>query len=242
MHFNNYAPRTFGWSEPTAAQVVPFRYGGVSFPGGVHRAVEPIFREALRRVVPHLPGGLHAGWCWGYAHRPKRSGGDLSFHGYGLAIDINAPANPYVARGKAKHTLPDNTGELIRPLGLEWGGDWTSPVDYMHEEFHGSPDEAVALLAKLLKPGAKPAASPAGTVKVGTYRANAKPGSRAVKLGSAGDDVMYVQRWIGSKWCGKADGKFGRTTDAGVRQYQRMRGLAADGIVGPATWRDMGIR
>lgn len=63
-----------------------------------------------------------------------------------------------------------------------------------------------------------------------------KPGTRTVKEWSAGNDVRYVQKFIGAKWCGTADGYFGPRTKAGVRSYQKMRGIKVDGIVGPVTW------
>jgi peptidoglycan hydrolase-like protein with peptidoglycan-binding domain len=65
-------------------------------------------------------------------------------------------------------------------------------------------------------------------------------GSRTLKLTDPmmrGEDVGFVQRWTGVD----DDGVFGKATRAAVVDYQRMRGIAADGIVGPTTWRHMGV-
>lgn len=56
-----------------------------------------------------------------------------------------------------------------------------------------------------------------------------------------GDDVKYIQTFIGPRQCGKADGVFGNQTRDGVLWYQRMRGIKADGEVGPQTWGQMGV-
>lgn len=78
------------------------------------------------------------------------------------------------------------------------------------------------------KPGPKPAPKPAG--KPGDVR-----GSRTLKLTSPmmrGEDVAFVQRWTGVQ----DDGWFGKDTKRAVIEYQRMRGITADGEVGPVTW------
>lgn len=67
------------------------------------------------------------------------------------------------------------------------------------------------------------------------------PGSRTVRRGCTGDDVAFVRRFIGRR-CGGPGADFDAGTEAGVRWYQGMRGLAADGIVGPLTWKQMGVR
>lgn len=69
-------------------------------------------------------------------------------------------------------------------------------------------------------------------------------GKRVLELKSPqmkGTDVVYVQKWIGPR-AGTADGIFGPGTRAGVTWYQKMRGITADGIVGPTTWKHMGVR
>jgi hypothetical protein len=72
-----------------------------------------------------------------------------------------------------------------------------------------------------------------------------KPGSRVLELkfpNLRGSDVAYVQKWIGAQRAGAADGIFGPKTRDGVRWYQGMRGIKVDGIVGPVTWRHMGVK
>jgi hypothetical protein len=72
-----------------------------------------------------------------------------------------------------------------------------------------------------------------------------KPGSRALRLTRPpmhGYDVLFVQRFIGAKQCGVADGFYGPHTEAGVRWYQHMRGLKATGICDATTFRQMGIK
>lgn len=53
-----------------------------------------------------------------------------------------------------------------------------------------------------------------------------------LKLGSEGEDVKKLQTKLGVD----PIGKFGPKTDAAVKAWQAANGLAADGIVGPATW------
>lgn len=62
--------------------------------------------------------------------------------------------------------------------------------------------------------------------------ANHKLGSRELREGMSGTDVRTYQMFIGKL---AADGRFGPATTARTKEYQRMRGLAADGIAGPKT-------
>ncbi|MBO4204812.1 peptidoglycan-binding domain-containing protein [Micromonospora echinofusca] len=66
-------------------------------------------------------------------------------------------------------------------------------------------------------------------------------GSRTLRAGMAGDDVAFVQRFVGERHCGPATGTFDDRTVAGVRWYQEMRKITVDGVVGRQTWREMGV-
>lgn len=58
-----------------------------------------------------------------------------------------------------------------------------------------------------------------------------------LRLGSQGDDVKLLQELLNSYgYSLKVDGYFGIRTDAAVKQFQKSRGLVADGIVGAKTW------
>jgi len=65
----------------------------------------------------------------------------------------------------------------------------------------------------------------------------------AVKVGSRGDVVKTIQtklkRW--GYYSGSVDGVYGAKTKAAVVSFQRKNGLAADGIVGNATAKAMGV-
>lgn len=64
-----------------------------------------------------------------------------------------------------------------------------------------------------------------------------------LKVGSRGDEVKTLQtklkRW--GYYSGGIDGIFGSVTKAAVVYFQRTNGLAADGIVGPATAKALGM-
>lgn len=63
-----------------------------------------------------------------------------------------------------------------------------------------------------------------------------------IRQGSAGPEVTDVQRRLqalGWTCDPDVDGDFGAGTDTCVRAFQQARGLVADGIVGPDTWRSL---
>lgn len=61
---------------------------------------------------------------------------------------------------------------------------------------------------------------------------------RVLTTGARGQDVARLQRMLVTHGARIAvDGVFGPMTAASVRAFQAQRGLVADGIVGPQTWR-----
>lgn len=57
-------------------------------------------------------------------------------------------------------------------------------------------------------------------------------------IGSRSVYVLHWQKYLNLMGypCGIEDGIFGRNTRSAVMDYQRSRGLVADGIIGPKTW------
>lgn len=53
-----------------------------------------------------------------------------------------------------------------------------------------------------------------------------------IKLGSSGEDVKVLQKYLGLD----PVGGFGPLTDKKVKEWQKAHGLVADGIVGPKSW------
>jgi hypothetical protein len=106
---------------------------------------------------------LVPGWCWGYACR-MISGTDVwSNHAWGLADDLNAPANPYAsaewhhrnARGTFPFGLqlvcdiPEAVLALWEAHGYRLGARYVTKPDPMHVEFMGTPTDAAAITKRL---------------------------------------------------------------------------------------------
>jgi len=68
----------------------------------------------------------------------------------------------------------------------------------------------------------------------GTPATNDHP---TLRQGSRGDAVTHLQDHLNDRGYGLSrDGNFGSGTAGAVRDFQSKNGLAADGVVGPATW------
>ena len=66
---------------------------------------------------------------------------------------------------------------------------------------------------------------------------------RAIRQGDAGEQIRDIQRRLlelGHRIDpGELEGRFGLSTEAAVRAFQRQRGLPSDGLIGPDTWGEL---
>ena len=95
------------------------------------RPLRAALGELSRRGLSHVVDpGDYAG-C--YAPRRIQPSGQLSLHAWGVAIDLNAAANPWLGRSR-------QDPRLVRTMlrhGFSWGGDWPTRPDPMHFELRG---------------------------------------------------------------------------------------------------------
>ena len=107
----------------------------------VHRAASRHFLRLARLFEARAPAYAAAVALgelddWSYENRNMRGEDMKSNHAFGLAVDVNALANPI-------GTVGDMPEEVVRQWeieGGEWGGDWSRP-DPMHFETHLTPKE-----------------------------------------------------------------------------------------------------
>ena len=151
-----------GWGNPDAPDyrtrnIVTVTAGGVRL--AVRREVAPLFQGFIADLI-------RSGYRldvnaddWGYANRCVRGTGTgtgkpcvKSNHSWGLAVDLNALANPMTEAhpshadqpghdSRGVHTdMPPETAGLASTWGLRWGANYTGTrKDAMHFEFMGTP-------------------------------------------------------------------------------------------------------
>jgi hypothetical protein len=95
--------------------------------GPLRAALGELARRGLSRLVN--PGD-YAG-----CHAPRRiqPRGQLSLHAWGVAIDLNASANPFMGRSRQDPRLV----WTMQRHGFTWGGEWPTRPDPMHFELRG---------------------------------------------------------------------------------------------------------
>jgi hypothetical protein len=102
-----------------------------------HRAMFEPLRRALgeleRRGLSRLVSAADYAGC--FAPRRIPGSGSLSLHAWGLAIDLNAAANPQFGPSRQDRRLV----RAMERAGFTWGGRWPTAPDPMHFELQDHP-------------------------------------------------------------------------------------------------------
>lgn len=111
----------------------------------LHRLAEPYVREALRRAreVSNYEIERFAGFV--FRHQRHDASRPLSYHSWGIAVDINPAQNgaravpsPMPWTREWKEIWPNGVDkmfvEAFESVGFSWGGRWQSFRDPMHFE------------------------------------------------------------------------------------------------------------
>jgi peptidoglycan hydrolase-like protein with peptidoglycan-binding domain len=220
-----------GWPADNSHKIVTAVVGEIRLP--VRREIAPLVAGLVKGLADARNKKFNPGWCWGYANRAISGTNTPSNHSWGLAVDLDAPENPYLAASthRAAHplrktypggrvlrsTMPMKTEAIAKRWGFRWGGVYTTKPDPMHFEFIGSTSDAKKLVAG------------SGMPMPDKLK---KPGRPTIKEGSRGRAVSYLQRKLKIE----ADGVFGPLTEQAVKAFQRQKNLTVDGIVGEKTW------
>jgi len=118
-----------------------------------HKLVEPYMREGLRRAALASPAyKIIRAASFVFRHQRHDPSRPLSYHAWGIAIDIDSDLNfsKSFTAGKAPKPwspewhkiwpkgIPQPFVEAMESVGFKWGGRWPTFVDPMHWEWVGS--------------------------------------------------------------------------------------------------------
>ena len=127
-----------GWPNCQPSKVNSgFSVSGTRFPGGMrHELVDLVtmlVQETKNRGYRFGTSSDPSYGCWGYSCRCISGSNTPSNHSWGLAVDINAPSNPYTS--PLVTDMPSWMPDLWNDYGFRWGGDYSGSKDAMHYEF-----------------------------------------------------------------------------------------------------------
>lgn len=213
-----------GWPNCQTGQITTIEVGGVRLP---MRSQVAELTYLLVKETERLGYDLKTGWCWGFACRAISGTSTPSNHSWGLAVDINAPVNPYTQPRRTD--IPPKVVQLWMDYNWRWGGFYnnsgtTGPADSMHFEFMGTPEGAKRLTDKARQ-------------RLGEHHPWPSPGDD-------GDKVLHVQkRFNRLGWAdfvgGELDGVYGTQVRNAVRRMEREVPYLeerADGEFGAVSW------
>ena len=202
--------------------------------GDVATVFQYFWTQFHARVEPLVKADWHQADDWGYSYRPNvNNPSQLSCHASATATDGNATRHPNGKRGTfTTHQVSEIRAILAELKGVvRWGGDFPTP-DEMHFEIHGT-EAAVRAVANWVR-------------GVATKGAPAVTSAPFLEYGMTSPEVRRLQEILTTHYPAYANWSpvtdyFGAQTLAAVKEFQRRSGLVADGIVGPATRKALGL-
>jgi hypothetical protein len=216
-----------GWSAAT--NIGTYRVPGTNTYLPVKRAVAPLLigfaKEFNDTVQP-----LHTGWCWGYAYRAVRGYSTLSYHAFGLAIDLNAPIHPLGKSGTFTYRQRLRINALCRKYGLRWGGNYSGRKDEMHFECILTPTQAAAKIRSLQGPTIKWPGKPSFYPRI-----------EPMDPGKTNKQIELLQGRLTKFGAqpGAIDGNYGPSTRRAVSRVQRHYGGEGSGLMNRWTYYKM---
>ena len=181
----------------------------------------------------------YQGKTW-YLKKGKSPSGTpgTSNHGFGLAIDIaidNKGKIKAIGGTKAYDWMCENApnyGFYLQGAPTKADGKANSEYEAWHWQYCIGDKAAPALS------GAAPAAPAPAPAPVAKQKAADPSNEVVLTVGSKGPEVVELQKLLAKKklYSGKADGDFGKVTEAAVNKFKASKGLKADGRVGAKTF------
>ena len=151
-----------------------------------------------------------------------------SMHQWGVAFDYCRTDKPNAFDNV--DGFFDKVGKIGKSLGLEWGGDWKSPVDKPHFQL---PDWGSTPTRLKMLYGRPEKFFESWSTKSDSPKSDEDINMKTIKKGSTGKAVKVWQLIVGVS----TDGDFGSATESATKKFQKAHGLTADGIVGNKTWK-----
>lgn len=115
--------------------------GSTSEVFAVHRNALRAFDTAGRALLDEMDAGEHyrinGRTTYSTAARTIAGNWRISRHSFGIAVDVNADANPYRGDNKLVTNLPPWWIESFEDSGFCWGGMWIGSKDSMHFAWQG---------------------------------------------------------------------------------------------------------
>lgn len=201
--------------------------------GDVFTVLQYVANAMHERVEPIIKAGWHEADDWGWNYRENRNANNLSCHASATADDYNATRHPNGKRG----TFTPEQAREIRKICAEvknvvrWGGDFTGTVDEMHFEICAN-EVAVRVAANWVRG----VLGPIPALSSGPFLEYDMRGPEVRRL----QEILTTRYPAYAKWSPITD-YFGPQTLAAVKEFQKRSGLVSDGIVGPATWKALGL-